>query len=171
MRISYFGERLRLFDVTPHHLAQFVGWLADPIEAGMALDSRTGRSETSLLPSRAALATAKREGLIRDNPATGLALPATDRSEEDEEEVKVLSREQLRALLDLAPVRYRLLFELIASTGLRISEAVGLQAKHLRPGRLQAAPPGTEGNRQGPGGGSEDAARQAISPSAGFPRS
>jgi integrase len=31
----------------------------------------------------------------------------------------------------MAPAKYRLLFELIASTGLRISEAVGLQVKHL----------------------------------------
>jgi integrase len=127
----YFGERLRLCDVTPHHLAQFVAWLADPSKQGGArLSDSTIRN--ILTPIRAALATAKREGLIRHNPATGLALPARDRaSEEDEEEVRVLSREQLRALLDMAPERYRLLLELIASTGIRISEAIGLQVKHL----------------------------------------
>jgi integrase len=86
---------------------------------------------------RAALATARREGDLRTNPASDLVLPRRGRVHEDddhdddEHNVKALSREQLRLLLAMTPQRYRLLIELIASTGLRISEAIGLQRRHL----------------------------------------
>ena len=129
----YFGERLRLCDVTPHQMAQFVSWLADPIEQGKAL--RDGTIKNAVAPVSVALGTAQREGLIRHNPADNLAMPSRSRPDNgEEEEVKALSREQLRALLALTPQRYRLLFELLASTGLRISEAVALQSKHLHLG-------------------------------------
>jgi integrase len=51
--------------------------------------------------------------------------------EEDEDEVKVLSRVQLAALLTRAPERNRLLFELIAGSGLRVSETIAPQRRHL----------------------------------------
>lgn len=126
----YFGERLRLVDLTPHHLAQYVGWLADPGKQGRRLSDST--IANAVVPLRAALSTAQREGLIRHNPATGLALPSREQVQEDDaEEVKALSREQLAALLDLAPARHRLLLRLMASTGLRVSEAIGLQVHDL----------------------------------------
>ncbi len=37
----YFGERLRLVDVTPHHMAQFVAWLADEGKQGRRLADAT----------------------------------------------------------------------------------------------------------------------------------
>jgi integrase len=128
----FFGERLRLTDVTPLHLSDFVRWVADPSKQdGKRLSDSS--IANAVVPVRAALATAKREGLIRHNPADGLALPARERVEDDDhEEVKALSRTQLDALLSLTPKRYALLVELIASTGLRISEAIGLQRRHLQ---------------------------------------
>jgi len=85
------------------------------------------------------LATAKREGLIRHNPAQGLALPHREQITDDEQqEVKVFSREQLAAVLAMAPDRHKLLFELLATTGLRISEAIVLQRLHLQ---LDGSPP------------------------------
>jgi integrase len=126
----YFGERLRLADVTPRHLSDYVRWLADESKQGKLLSDSTVAN--AVMPVRSALATAKRDGLIRHNPADGLALPRRERVQEDEhEEVKALSREQLAALLRAAPPRYRLLFQLMASTGLRISEMVALQRRHL----------------------------------------
>jgi integrase len=129
---SFFGERLRLTDLTPLHLADFVRWLADPAK-------QNGRrySDSSIAnrvsPVRAALATAKRDGLIRHNPADGLALPNRQRIEEDEENTtKALSRAQLRHLLEVAPDDYKLLVETMASTGLRISEAIALQRRDLQ---------------------------------------
>jgi integrase len=49
-----------------------------------------------------------------------------------EEEIKVFSRDQLAAVLALAPERHAPLFELLAATGLRISEAIALQRLHLQ---------------------------------------
>ena len=34
-------ERLRVCDVTPHHLAQFLAWLADPAKQGKRLSDKT----------------------------------------------------------------------------------------------------------------------------------
>jgi integrase len=128
----FFGERLRLTDVTPLYLADFVRWLADPAK-------QNGRrySDSSIAnrvsPVRAALATAKRDGLIRHNPADGLALPNRQRIEEDDDNTtKALSRAQLRELLEIAPDDYKLLIETLASTGLRISEAITLQRRDLQ---------------------------------------
>ena len=126
----YFSERVRLVDVTPHTLAQFVAWLADEAKQGRRYSDATVRN--IVIPVRAALATAQREGLIRHNPAQGLALPHRPAVlDDDEDPVKALSRDQIIALIAMTPEPYRLLVELIASTGLRISEAVGLQRKHL----------------------------------------
>jgi len=105
----YFPGRLKLVDVTPYRLARFVDWLADPDEQDKRLCDRS--IANIINPPRAALATAKREGLIRHNPAQGLALPHREQIADDEQEVKVFSREQLAAVLAMAPDRHKLLFE------------------------------------------------------------
>jgi site-specific recombinase XerD len=68
-------------------------------------------------------------GQLRWNAATGLRL--TNETEEldadgEEQKVKALSRTELAALLDESPDEWRLLFTLLALTGLRISEAIAL---------------------------------------------
>jgi integrase len=124
----YFPRNLKLTDVSTYALARYLDWLADEEEQGKRLGDRTIANAT--MPLRAALATAKREGLIRHNPAQGLAMP--QREQIPEEEVKVFSREQLAAVLATAPERHRLFFELLAATGLRISEAIALQRLHFQ---------------------------------------
>jgi integrase len=119
---------LKLTDVSTYTLARYLDWLADEDEQGKRLGDRTIANAT--MPLRAALATAKRDGLIRHNPAQGLALP--HREQVPEEEVKVFSREQLAAVLAMAPERHRLFFELLAATGLRVSEAIALQSLHFQ---------------------------------------
>lgn len=126
----YFSGRLKLTELTTYELARFLDWLADEGEQGKRLSNRTIANIS--MPIRAALATAKREGLIRHNPAQGLALPQRERVAGDEEEIKVFSREQLTASLAMAPERHRPLFELLATCGLRISEAIALQRLHLQ---------------------------------------
>lgn len=126
----YFSGRLKLVDVTTYDLARFLDWLADENEQGKRLSDRT--IANAVMPIRAALATAKREGLIRHNPAEGLALPQRERVAGDEEEIKVFSREQLTAILAMAPEHHQPLFELLATCGLRISEVIGLQRLHLQ---------------------------------------
>jgi integrase len=130
----YFPARLKLVDVTTYTLARYVDWLADEEAQGKALGDHTIANAT--IPLRAALATAKREGLIRHNPAQGLALPP--RQQLDGDEIKVFTPEQLAAVIGLAPERHRLLLELLAATGLRISEAIALQRLHVQ---LEGAQP------------------------------
>lgn len=127
----YFSSKLKLVDVTTFQLARFVDWLADPDEQGKRLTDATVAN--IVIPLRAALRTANREGLIRHNPSQGLALPHREEfAEEEEEKIKVFSREQLAAFLAMAPERHKLLFEVLASCGLRISEAIALQRLHLQ---------------------------------------
>jgi integrase len=124
----HFQRKLKLVDVSTYALARFMDWLADEEEQGKRLSDRT--IANAVIPLRAALATAKRDGLIRHNPAQGLAMP--HREQLPEEEVKVFSRDQLAAVLALVPERHKTLFELLAVTGLRISEAIALQRLHLQ---------------------------------------
>lgn len=124
----YFPARLKLVDVSTYTLARFVDWLADEEAQGKALGDRTIANAT--IPLRAALATAKREGLIRHNPAQGLALPP--RQQLEGEEIKVFTPEQLATVLSHAPERHKLLLEFLAATGLRISEAIALQRLHVQ---------------------------------------
>ncbi|MGN6817012.1 MAG: tyrosine-type recombinase/integrase [Solirubrobacterales bacterium] len=127
----YFSTKLKLVDISTYQLARFVDWLADEDEQGKRLSDST--IANIVIPLRAALTTANREGLIRHNPSQGLALPhREDVDEDDEEEIKVFSREQLAAVLAMAPQQYKLLFEVLAATGLRISEAIALQRLHFQ---------------------------------------
>ena len=114
--------------MSTYALVRFMDWLADEEEQGKRLSDRT--IANAVIPLRAALATAKREGLIRHNPTHGLAMP--NREQLSEEEVKVFSREQLAAVLAIAPERHKPLFELLAASGLRISEVIALQRLHLQ---------------------------------------
>jgi integrase len=127
----YFSAKLKLVDVSTFQLARFVDWLADEDEQGKRLSDST--IANIVIPLRAALTTANREGLIRHNPSQGLALPhREDIADEDEEEIKVFGREQLAAVLAMAPESYKLLFEVLATTGLRISEGMALQRLHFQ---------------------------------------
>jgi integrase len=127
----YFSSKMKLVDVSTFQLARFVDWLADVDEQGKRLSDST--IANIVIPLRAALTTANREGLIRHNPSQGLALPHREEvTGEDEEEIKVFSREQLAAVLAMAPEEYKLLFEVLATTGLRISEAIALQRLHFQ---------------------------------------
>jgi integrase len=130
--------RLRLEQITPRHIAEFVAWLCDEDAQGRHLADATVRR--ILAPVRSCLRSAMREGLIRHNPTQGAALPARDERRHiesgtdelgDEQDVRAMTSEQLAALLSVAPARHRLMFELMAATGLRISEAVALRVGDL----------------------------------------
>ena len=88
-----------------------------------------------LAPLRACMRTATAEGLIRHNPTVGAALPARDdqrrisldEDQLEDHDVRALNDEQLAMLLAVVPAKHRLLFELVAATGVRISEALALR--------------------------------------------
>jgi len=76
------------------------------------------------------------EGVVRSNPTSGAALPARDEHKRiedgtddlaDDHEVHALTSDQLAALLLVVAASHRLLVQLLAATGLRISEAVALR--------------------------------------------
>jgi integrase len=126
----YFSARLKLVDVSPYLLGRFVDWLCDEEVQGRRLSDKT--IANIVIPLRTALKTAVREGLVRHNPSQGLALPHREGDPDDEDDVRVFSRVQLAAVLAAAPDEHRLLLELLAGCGLRISEALALQRRHFR---------------------------------------
>jgi integrase len=137
--LSYFPPRTRLTDITPSQVAAFVAWLCkqtrpaptkDDPERQVPLADKSVRNYT--VPLRACLATAMREGLLRSNPARDIDLPHRPAHEDIEtEDVKALTEDELRTLLALMPERWRLFFRVLGSTGLRVSEAIAVQWRHL----------------------------------------
>jgi integrase len=154
--------RRTLVQITPRDIARFVGWLCDADAQGERVASaRRGELVTEgryadaervvarpitladatvrriLAPVRSCMASAMHEGLIRNNPTTGAALPARDAQraaetgEDDKPDRRALGRVELATLLTVAPERYRPLLRLLASTGLRISEALALRWQDL----------------------------------------
>ena len=154
----FFDERRRrrLADVTPADVADFIGWLCDPramadLEHEQAVERARAdgksvpnrrRDERPLAdatvrnvlnPVRALFATAVREGRVRHNPTVGATLPHRERvRDEDGEEVRALTREQLAAFLAVVHPRHRAMMRLLAATGLRVSDLLALQWRHLR---------------------------------------
>lgn len=82
-------------------------------------------------PVRACFRSAVREGLRRDNPARDLALPHRPSIEEEGEVIRVFTREQLGQFLAIVNPSYRVLFRLLASTGVRIGDAIALEWRHV----------------------------------------
>jgi integrase len=136
--LPHFPERTRLTEVTPSRVAAFVGWLCQqtrPATTKAEPKRRVPISDSTvrniIAPLRACLATAVREGLIRSNPARDVDLPHRPTAAESDEEVRALGRGELATLLQLLPARWRTFFWLLAATGLRVSEAIALQWRHL----------------------------------------
>jgi integrase len=145
--LSYFSERTRLTDITPRHVASFIAWLCKqtkraPTETNkerrVPLSDKTVRN--ALGPLKACLATARREGLIRHNPATDVALPHRATVDDDEDRPRPFPRiqgddgesvETMELVVERIDQSHRLMFELLAATGLRRSELLVLEGRHL----------------------------------------
>jgi integrase len=82
----------------------------------------------AVLPLRACLRHAAGVGLVVADVGEAIVLPRRRRGRAYEhDERRFLSRQQLARLLAEIPSQWRPLFELLASTGLRISEAIALR--------------------------------------------
>jgi integrase len=149
---SYAGRTSRGFSETSreeyrrvmsaHVLKKWKTWkLADvePVDVRDLLGvlRRNGKSTTEIRKVRSTLsvmfATAVEDGLLRSNPAQGVRIPAKleDSGEVDDPGARALTREELSLMLAALPDRWRLFYELLVHTGLRISEAVGLTWEHV----------------------------------------
>ena len=115
--VAFFG-RTPLAAITAQHVKQYA---AECVTKGLA--KNTVRLKVAVV--KALLATAHEEGLIRANPAARLRLGRTVK-DAPVKETHALSEEQLVRVLAEVPERHRLLIELLAQTGLRISEALAL---------------------------------------------
>jgi integrase len=71
-------------------------------------------------------ATAYEDGAVRSNPTSGVRVNGRRDEADEEPEAKALTRAELALLLDAVPERWRPFHELLAETGLRVSEALGL---------------------------------------------
>jgi integrase len=128
---GWFPPRLKLVEVTPLRVDQFVHHLAkQPGRRGIFLSDSSIRN--CLSPLRAAMASAKREGLIKNNPVDGVALPNRARIVDDDyERPRPFPPGTLEVVLDLINPKYRTMFDLLAVTGLRRSELLALEGRHL----------------------------------------
>ena len=128
--LRYFDRELRVRDVDRVAVQRFVDWLTSlPGRDGRLCDRSVANA---LTPLRAALDAAVAEGLLEQNPAHAVVLPRRRGGRAWEfRERRFLTREELARLLDEMPPKWRALFELLAATGLRISEAIALRWSDL----------------------------------------
>jgi integrase len=116
-------------------------WKLADVEPGDVRDlfgamRRAGRSTSAIKKLRAALsamfATAVEDGKIRTNPMVGVRIPAAlEPTTITEEKAKAITRADLAILLAAIPEDWKLFFEFLTHSGLRISEAIGLNWEHL----------------------------------------
>jgi integrase len=112
--VPAFGE-LSLSEITPEAIQS---WVASLISGGVAPATARNR----LIVLKRVLETAVEYGLIPENPVDSVAFPRVER-----QEMKVLSRQEVRLLLDATPESWRLLLALPALCGLRKGECLALE--------------------------------------------
>lgn len=115
--------RYRLAEVESRDIRE----LARKLEAkGLKASSIRG----ILAPVKASLSTAVEDGLIRWNPAREVRVRA-GKDTPKAKQVRSMTRTELGDVLGEIPDGQRLFFELLAHSGLRISEATGLEWRHV----------------------------------------
>lgn len=125
--LAYFAPEERLRDLDEQRLRGFVDWLCRLTAAdGHRLTDRSVRN--AVLPLQSCLRHAARVGLLGAGAEPVILLPRRRRGRAYEfDERRFLTPQQLARLLAEIPDDWRPLFELLASTGLQISEAIALR--------------------------------------------
>jgi hypothetical protein len=128
--LTYFDREVRVRDLDRAAVQHFVDWLATrPGRDGRLCDRSIANA---LTPLRLALDAAVAEGLLDGNMAEQVVLPRRRAGRAwSTSERRFLTRTELVRLIDEVPAKWRPLFELLAATGLRISEAIGLRWSDL----------------------------------------
>jgi len=155
--LRYFPAKLRMTEANPKAINDFVVWLGDgPKQAKLDHQIKVERARAAgkrepepladnatrtlsdntkrniLSPIRAAFATATREGVIRHNPVLNVALPHQARIENDEDQPRPFPNGIMELVVSLVHPKHRLMFELLAATGVRRSELLALEGRHLK---------------------------------------
>lgn len=125
--IPFFDDRCRrMAEIEPADIRAYIRWLFDEKAQGRRLSLSTVRNHVAAL--RALFATAAEDGDLRHNPAYGVRISRPGPAlEHDEEKIRALERDELARLLSEIPDAWRLFFDLLAATGVRIGEAVELR--------------------------------------------
>ncbi len=125
--IPYF-RGCRLEEIDPPDVRAYIGHLD---EAGL----RANSIRSILAPLKAMYATAVEDGAVRSNPTVNVRIGIGRRADEPGREVRAMTRAELSVVLGHLPEEWQLMFELLAHTGLRISEAIGLTWADVELGR------------------------------------
>lgn len=126
--LPWFGPRLRLVDLEPHHVDDLGAWLVS--EDGPGVQDVTARR--ILAPLRCCLADAVAGGVLKTDPSRGVRLPVRPQIEEDEDAgARALSDDELARLLAAASPEWLTLLLVLLLAGLRISEALALRRKDV----------------------------------------
>jgi integrase len=134
--------RRRLPTIMAPDIAKVLAEIAGREEDGYLTDRSLKRLYA---PLSALLAQAVEEGLITHNPARDVTVPTgrdalrrfdqDDDADEDDPQpgkAKALTESEIAGFLLVVDVRWQILFELLACTGLRISEALALRWRDLQ---------------------------------------
>ncbi len=128
--LTYFDREVLIRDLDRPAVQQFVDWLTTRPGCDGRLCDRS--IANVLTPLRLALDAAVAEGLLDANPAEQVVRPRRRAGRAwSVRERRNLTRAELVRLLDEIPAKWRPLFELLAATGVRISEAIGLRWSDL----------------------------------------
>jgi integrase len=119
-----FAGRLRMVDVTPTDILDYAGVLA---ARGLARNT----VRLALAPVKIIFACAVEDTTLRYNPAAVRINVGVRVEDEEGDEAKALTRDQLDALFAELPVEWLPFFELLAEYGLRFSEAVELRGRDV----------------------------------------
>jgi integrase len=137
--LRFFGERERLTELTPRRIDQYGQWLRKQTKPAPTTEDKDRRVPLSdgtvkliMAPLRACLSTAVAEGVIRSDPARDVKLPRQAVVESEDEQVKAMSQKELAALAAALPKAWQLFFWFLTATGLRISEAIALEWRHVK---------------------------------------
>lgn len=130
--LQCFAPEKRLGELDEQCIRGFVDWLCR--QRGPDGHRLCDRSvHNAVLPLRACLRHAAGAGVVAADVGAHLVLPRRRRGRAYEfDERRFLTREQLGRLLAEIPAHWRPLFELLASTGLRISEAIALRVMDVQ---------------------------------------
>lgn len=118
LAIPFFG-RQRLAEIEPADVRRFARHLEDRGHA-------PGTVRKYLQAVRALFAEAVDDGALAVDPSARVRVRARRQDADGEEPAKAMTREELERLLAATPPRWLPFFSLLAETGLRISEILGL---------------------------------------------